>query len=63
MGTVVPAIDEPPPGESLPFLMLSKPEPAPPRGWHVDPGRYDIRVGRSASDIRHTVEVRVAAAG
>jgi len=58
-----PEIDEPPPGESLPFLMLSKSEPAPPRGWRVDPGAYDICVGRSASDIRHTVEVRIVAPG
>jgi beta-glucosidase len=58
-----PAIDEPPPGESLPFLMLSNADPAPPRGWRVDPGMYDIRIGRSASDIRHTVEVRVTSTG
>jgi beta-glucosidase len=58
-----PAVDEPPPGASLPFLMLSGAEPAPPRGWRVDPGSYDVCVGRSASDIRHTMEVRVAASG
>jgi beta-glucosidase len=58
-----PAVDEPPPGESLPFLMLSRTEPAPPRGWRVDPGSYHVCVGRSSTDIRHTVEVHVVPPG
>ncbi len=26
-------------------------------GWHVDPGTYDLHMGRSSADIRHVVPV------
>jgi beta-glucosidase len=29
-------------------------------GWYVDPGTYDIHVGRSSADISHSVSVEVA---
>jgi beta-glucosidase len=32
-------------------------DPAPNPGWRVDPGRYDLHVGRSSADIAHVVEV------
>ena len=32
-------------------------------GWQVDPGRYDLLIGRSAADIAHRVEVQIPASG
>jgi beta-glucosidase len=30
-------------------------------GWRVDPGTYQISIGRAADDIRHVIEVEVSA--
>ncbi len=41
------------------------PPPAPMRaaaGWRVDPGVYDVLVGRSSAELPHSVELRVTAA-
>ena len=32
-------------------------DPTPDPGWRVDPGRYELHVGRSSADIAHVVEV------
>ena len=31
-----------------------------PRGWYLDPGRYELRIGRSSADIAHVVRDRRA---
>jgi hypothetical protein len=28
-------------------------------GWQVDPGRYELHIGRSSADIAHVVPIRV----
>jgi beta-glucosidase len=43
---------------AFPFPPYSN-DPKPTPGWRVDPGRYELRIGRSSADIAHTVEVTV----
>ena len=31
-----------------------------PPGWRVEPGTYEVRVGRSSADVSHSVPVEVA---
>ncbi len=47
------------------FNFLSPPVPRRGRGWKVDPGSYEILIGRSSDDIAHrcTVQVPDAASG
>jgi hypothetical protein len=57
-----PAVDEPEAGPVPPPIPL--PLPPPDRvvrepGWRVDPGRYELHVGRSSADIAHVVTVEV----
>jgi beta-glucosidase len=47
---------------SFPFPPYSN-DPKPSPGWRVDPGRYELRVGRSSADIAHTVVITVAGTG
>ena len=41
------------------FSFLSPPVPRRERGWQVDPGSYDILIGRSSVDIAHRCTVQV----
>jgi hypothetical protein len=41
------------------FNVLSPPAPRRVRGWQVDPGSYEILIGRSSDDIAHRCTVRV----
>jgi beta-glucosidase len=36
-------------------------DPTPKPGWRIDPGCYELRIGRSSAAIAHTVAVNVAA--
>jgi beta-glucosidase len=47
--------------EHLPemFLFLSPPVERRERGWQVDPGDYDILIGRSSADIAHRCTIQV----
>ena len=42
---------------SVPWVRA--PSAAAPRGWYVDPGRYELHVGRSSADIMHVAAVEV----
>ena len=58
----LPKPDEPEAGPVAPPIPL--PLPAPDRvartpGWRVDPGRYELHLGRSSADIAHVVSVEV----
>ncbi|HXY92300.1 MAG TPA: glycoside hydrolase family 3 C-terminal domain-containing protein [Acidimicrobiia bacterium] len=55
-----PASDVPPAGPAAPFVPAGPPAPPAP-GWRVDPGIYEVRVGRSSADLTQPVEVTVAA--
>jgi beta-glucosidase len=44
-----PAVDAPPPGRTGPPIPSAEPPPAPDPGWHVDPGNYDLHIGRSSA--------------
>ena len=46
---------------SLPdmFNFLSPPQPRRERGWQIDPGRYDLLIGRSSDDLAVSCSVEV----
>jgi beta-glucosidase len=44
---------------AFPFPPYSN-DPAPKPGWRVDPGPYEVRIGRSSADILHRAVVTVA---
>ena len=54
-----PAVDAPPPGRAGPPIPSAEPPPAPDPGWCVDPGSYDLHIGRSsaAADSVATIEI------
>ncbi len=57
-----PAPDEPEAGPVPPPIPLPLPPPdrvAHEPGWRVDPGRYELHVGRSSADVVHVVSVEV----
>ena len=37
-----------------------RPQPRDKPGWQVDPGRYELHIGRSATDIAHVVQLAIA---
>jgi beta-glucosidase len=41
------------------FNFLSPPQPRRERGWQIDPGRYDIVIGRSSDDIAVSCTVEI----
>jgi beta-glucosidase len=41
------------------FSFLSPPVPRRERGWQVDPGSYEILIGRSSGDIAHSCTIHV----
>jgi beta-glucosidase len=47
---------------SFPFPPYSN-DPKSSPGWRVDPGRYELRIGRSSLDIAHSVVITVAGTG
>ncbi len=47
----------------LPLQPPGGPREARPEGWRVDPGTYEVRVGRSSEAIEHIVPVEVADPG
>jgi beta-glucosidase len=60
----MPALDEPEAGPVPPPIPLPLPPPdrvAREPGWRVDPGRYELHIGRSSADIAHVVTVEVPA--
>jgi hypothetical protein len=42
---------------ALPMRRLSGPAPTP--GWRMDPGRYELHVGRSSAAIDHVLPVEI----
>jgi beta-glucosidase len=54
-----PATDAPPAGPVGPFPLPTPPAAPPAPGWRVDPGVYEIAVGRSSADILHVAEVTI----
>ncbi len=44
---------------AFPFPPYSN-DPSPTPGWRIDPGPYQLRIGRSSADIVHTATVTVA---
>jgi beta-glucosidase len=54
-----PAVDEPPPGRTGPPIPSAEPPLAPDPGWRVDPGSYDLHVGRSSAtaEVVATIEI------
>ena len=41
------------------FSFLAPPAPRRTRGWQVDPGSYEILIGRSSADIAHSRTIQV----
>ena len=54
-----PATDAPPAGRSGPPIPSAEPPPAPDPGWNIEPGLYDLHVGRSSADIANVTTVEV----
>ena len=55
-----PAVDAPPPGRTGPPIPSAEPPPPPDPGWRVEPGHYDLHLGRSSAAAAPAATVEVA---
>ena len=55
-----PAVDAPPaPGRTGPPIPSAEPPPAPDPGWRVDPGSYDLHIGRSSAAAEPVITIEI----
>ena len=54
-----PETDRPAPDPAAAAIPMFVTPESVPSGWRVDPGAYDLHIGRSSADIAHVAEVAI----